>query len=160
VRLPLPDGDAVSLRTAAREDVPTLVRLLAADQLGATRDGATTDVELAPYLRAFDAITADPAHELVVVEHDGRLIGTLQLSVLPGLARRGALRAQLEPVRVEEAWRGRGVGGAMVGWAIEEARSRGCALVQLTSDRRRADAHRFYARLGFEASHEGFKLAL
>jgi GNAT superfamily N-acetyltransferase len=87
-------------------------------------------------------------------------VGTVQLSFLPGLARRGALRAQLEAVRVRADQRGRGVGAAMIGWAIEEARRRGCALVQLTSDKSRPDAHRFYAGLGFVASHEGLKLPL
>jgi len=95
-----------------------------------------------------------------VAERDGQIVGTLQLSFLPGLARRGALRAQIEAVRVAQGERGSGLGAAMMGWAIEEARRRGCALVQLTTDKSRADAHRFYARLGFVASHEGMKLAL
>lgn len=86
--------------------------------------------------------------------------GTLQLSVLPGLARRGASRAQIEAVRVRGRYRDRGLGTAMVTWAIDKARRRGCALVQLTSDRSRGDAHRFYRRLGFTASHDGFKLPL
>ena len=87
-------------------------------------------------------------------------MGTFQLSFLPGLARRGALRAQIEAVRVRADHRGRGLGAAMIGWAIEEARRRGCALVQLTTDKARADAHRFYEGLGFVASHEGLKLPL
>ena len=85
---------------------------------------------------------------------------TLQLSILPGLARRGARRGQLEAVRVEEGGRGQGLGEAMVRWAVEESRRRGCAVVQLTTDKSRTDAHRFYERLGFERSHEGMKLAL
>jgi GNAT superfamily N-acetyltransferase len=110
---------------------------------------------------AFDAITADPAHLLVVaVDSGGRIIGTMQLSFIPGLARRGDWRAQIEAVRVHEAARNRGIGARMIGWAVEEARDRGCALVQLTTDKRRTDAHRFYERLGFVASHEGMKLAL
>lgn len=84
----------------------------------------------------------------------------MQLSFLPGLARRGALRAQIEAVRVHESNRGRGLGAAMLGWAIEEARRRGCGLVQLTTDKARPDAHRFYERLGFVASHQGMKLRL
>ena len=137
-----------------------IVELLAADQLGATRDGADDDEGLEPYRRAFEAIDADPAHLLIVAESGGEIVATMQLSFLPGLARRGALRAQIEAVRVRVDQRGSGLGGELMIWAIEEARRRGCALVQLTSDKRRTDAHRFYARLGFVASHEGFKLAL
>ena len=88
------------------------------------------------------------------------VVGTLQLSFIPGLARRGALRAQIEAVRVAARLRGRGVGAAMLGWAIEEAKRRNCALVQLTSDKRRSEAHRLYGHLGFVASHDGFKLGL
>jgi GNAT superfamily N-acetyltransferase len=150
----------VTLRTATEADVAAIVGLIAADQLGATRDGVRDDADLAAYTAAFRSIDADPAHLLVVAERDGRIVGTLQLSFLPGLARRGALRAQVEAVRVAESERGSGLGAAMMGWAIDEARRRGCALVQLTSDKTRADAHRFYARLGFVASHEGMKLAL
>ena len=95
-----------------------------------------------------------------MAEADGRIAGTMQLSFLPGLARRGALRAQIEAVRVAGSQRGSGLGGAMLRWAIGEARRRGCALVQLTTDKSRADAHRFYERLGFVASHEGMKLDL
>ncbi len=95
-----------------------------------------------------------------MAEQDGQIVGTMQLSFLPGLARRGALRAQIEAVRVAQSQRGSGLGAAMMGWAIEEARRRGCALVQLTTDKSRTDAHRFYARLGFVATHEGMKLAL
>jgi GNAT superfamily N-acetyltransferase len=153
-------GRMVRLRPARAADVPALVALLAADQLGATRDGVRDGADLAAYTAAFEAIDADPAHILVVAESAGEVVGTLQLSFLPGLARRGALRAQIEAVRVADAARGGGLGGAMIGWAIEEARRRGCALVQLTTDKSRTDAHRFYQRLGFVASHEGMKLAL
>jgi GNAT superfamily N-acetyltransferase len=153
-------GRMVQLRPARAADVPALVALLAADQLGATRDGVRDGADLAAYTAAFEAIDADPAHILVVAESAGEVVGTLQLSFLPGLARRGALRAQIEAVRVADAARGGGLGGAMIGWAIEEARRRGCALVQLTTDKSRTDAHRFYQRLGFVASHEGMKLAL
>ena len=90
----------------------------------------------------------------------GAVGGTLQLTFIPGLARRGGLRAQIEAVRVREDLRGGGVGHALFAWAIDEARRRGCVLVQLTSDKRRAEAHRFYGRLGFTASHDGFKLRL
>jgi GNAT superfamily N-acetyltransferase len=122
--------------------------------------GVTTDDDLQLYLDAFDVIDADPAHLLLVAEVGAEVVGTLQLSVLPTLVRQGAPRAQLEGVHVRSDHRGSGVGGAMVRWAVEEARRRGCALVQLTSQKRRTDAHRFYTRLGFANSHEGFKLSL
>jgi GNAT superfamily N-acetyltransferase len=151
---------SVVLRRAEVADVPAIVRLLAADQLGATRDGVTTRDDLASYERAFRDIDRDPAHILVVAQSGPDVVATLQLSFIPGLARHGALRAQIEAVRVADAWRGRGLGAAMMDWAIAEARRRGCALVQLTSDKTRTSAHRFYERLGFVASHEGMKLAL
>jgi GNAT superfamily N-acetyltransferase len=150
----------VQLRTAAEADVSAIVGLLAADQLGATRDGVRDEADLAAYAAAFRCIDADPAHLLVVAEQDGRIIGTFQLSFLPGLARRGALRAQIEAVRVAADQRGAGLGAAMMRWAIAEARRRGCTMVQLTSDKARTEAHRFYENLGFVASHEGMKLRL
>ena len=156
----------VVLRRAEAGDVPAIVDLLAADQLGAARDGVTTAQDLAAYQRAFRAINADPAHLLVVAQAGPQLqvgqqiAGTLQLSFIPGLARRGALRAQIEAVRVHESYRSHGLGAAMMRWAIGEARRRGCGLVQLTTDKSRPDAHRFYAQLGFVASHEGMKLRL
>jgi GNAT superfamily N-acetyltransferase len=151
---------SVVLRTATRADVSAIVDLIAADQLGATRDGVRDEKDLAAYAAAFQSIEADPAHLPLVAEQDGQIVGTFQLSFLPGLARRGALRAQIEAVRVADSQRGSGVGAAMMRWAIGEAQRRGCSLVQLTTDKARADAHRFYARLGFVASHEGMKLAL
>jgi GNAT superfamily N-acetyltransferase len=162
----LPLGSSrVTLRRAAEPDLPAIVGLLAADQLGATRDGVNTPEDLAAYQRAFRAIDADPAHLLVVGEAavpqtPERVVATMQVSFLPGLARRGALRAQIEAVRVRDDFRGSGLGSAMFAWAIDEARRRDCALVQLTTDKSRASAHRFYERLGFVASHEGMKLAL
>jgi ribosomal protein S18 acetylase RimI-like enzyme len=154
----------VVLRRARAADLPAIVGLLAADQLGASRDGVRTAADLVPYRRAFDALDRDPAHLLVVAaagkDAGQDVVATMQLSFLPGLARRGSLRAQIEAVRVQEAYRGRGLGAGMLDWAIGEARQRGCSLVQLTTDKSRTDAHRFYERLGFVASHEGLKLAL
>jgi GNAT superfamily N-acetyltransferase len=151
-------GD-VQLRRAVAQDVPALVALLSADTLGRTRE-AVSDDDLSPYKLAFEAIDADPAQLLVSVVDAARVVGTMQLSFIPGLSRRGALRAQIEAVRVHEDYRNQGLGEAIFEWAISEARRRGCALVQLTTDKRRTDAHRFYARLGFVSSHEGLKLQL
>lgn len=148
-------GEKVVLRRAVATDVAGIVDLLAADQLGAGRDGG----DLAPYLAAFAAIDADPAQLLVVaVDDQGRLAATFQLSFIPGLARRGSLRAQVEAVRVAPGRRGGRLGRAMITWAVDEARRRGCTLVQLTTDKRRTDARRFYEGLGFTATHEGMKL--
>jgi ribosomal protein S18 acetylase RimI-like enzyme len=153
----LAGGTEFLLRRAAAADVPAIVGLLADDQLGATRDGG----DMTPYLRAFAAIDADPAQRLLVAAPAGDgVAGAMQITFIPGLARRGALRAQIEAVRVGRACRGQGLGEAMISWAIAEAGRHGCALVQLTSDKRRAAAHRFYERLGFTGSHEGFKLFL
>ncbi len=159
VKLPV-QGPTVLLREAVADDVPAIVELLAADQLGVTRDGVAGQNDLHLYLRAFSALDADPAHLLLVGTDGADVIATMQLSFLPGLARRGALRAQIEAVRVRKEYRSQGLGAAMFVWAIGEARRRGCALVQLTTDKSRDDAHRFYERLGFSASHEGLKLKL
>ncbi|RSN31061.1 GNAT family N-acetyltransferase [Amycolatopsis sp. WAC 04169] len=143
------------IRQARREDVAAIVGMLADDQIGSTRDSAD---DLTPYLKAFEQIDADPAQLLIVADDGGEAVGTLQLSIIPGLARKGALRGQIEAVRVRASHRGSGLGGELMRWAIDESRRRGCALVQLTSDVKREDAHRFYERLGFEATHTGFKL--
>ena len=152
--------DRVVLRRAEASDVPGIVGLLAADQLGATRDGVGCAEDLAVYQAAFEAIDRDPAHLLVVAQSGPGIVATMQLSFLPGLARRGALRAQIEAVRVDETYRNRGLGAALFSWAIDESRRRHCALVQLTTDKSRTSAHRFYERLGFAATHEGMKLVL
>jgi GNAT superfamily N-acetyltransferase len=153
---PLAGTDDVVVRRAGIGDVPALVDLLTDDVLGSTREVA----EMTPYRRAFAQVDVDPSQLLVVAVADGEVIGTLQLSVIPGLSRAGALRGQIEAVRVRADHRGRGTGAALLRWAIDEARRRGCALVQLTTDKSRADALRWYERLGFVASHEGLKLAL
>lgn len=145
------------IRLATADDVPAVVALLADDELGAQRE---TPDDLAPYHAAFAVLDASPHDDLVVAEVDGEVVGTLQFRVLPGLAQRGMVRAQVEAVRVASRLRGRGLGGQLVKWAVERARDKGCAVVQLTSDRQREAAHRFYARLGFQATHEGFKLRL
>ncbi len=163
VPTPLPyvvttDSATFQLRRATLDDVPALAELIANDLLGRQREQVD---DLTPYRQAFHAIDSDPAHLLVVaVADDESVVGTMQLTFIPGMARRGALRAQIEAVRVREDCRSLGLGRAMMEWAIDEARRRGCALVQLTSHKRRTEAHRFYARLGFVDSHEGMKLAL
>lgn len=150
-------GAEYLVRRAVAGDVPQIVALIGDDQIGAGRDGGN----LAPYVRAFAAIDADPAQLLAVAaDRSGGVVATLQLTVIPGLARRGTLRAQIEAVRVARVLRGQGLGTSLLEWAVREAAERGCGLVQLTSDKRRAEAHRLYERLGFVASHEGFKLRL
>ena len=146
-----------SLRRATKADLPRILALLIDDQLGAARENPD---DLVPYELAFDAIDGDPAHLLVVGELSGDVVATFQLSYLPGLSRKGSWRAQIEAVRVSEVLRGQGVGALMIQWAIDQARDRGCSLVQLTTDKSRVAAHRFYERLGFVASHEGMKLTL
>jgi GNAT superfamily N-acetyltransferase len=154
-------GPAIVLRRAVLDDVAGLVALLADDQLGSARESAAPDAAgLEPYQRAFRDIDGDRAHLLVAACAGERLVGTMQLSFIPGLSRRGALRAQIESVRVHRELRGRRLGRFMIRWAIEEADRRGCSIVQLTTDKSRVDAHRFYERLGFAASHEGMKLQL
>lgn len=145
------------VRRATRADVPAIIGLLTDDPLGATRE---TNGDDAAYLKAFEAIDADPAHELVVLDDGGEVIGTLQLTLLPGLSRGGALRAQVEAVRVASSRRGQGLGEGLFQWAIEESRRRGAVILQLTTDTSREGAHRFYERLGFVASHVGMKLPL
>jgi GNAT superfamily N-acetyltransferase len=147
------------IRQARRSDVPAIVALLADDDIGAGRETVGEDVDAA-YWNAFDAIDADPRNALVVAEVDGEVVGTMQLTFIPSLTRRGGERAEIEGVRVAAPRRGAGLGRRMIIWAVDEARARGCRLVQLTSDKRRTDAHRFYASLGFIASHEGMKLTL
>ncbi|HEU4758188.1 MAG TPA: GNAT family N-acetyltransferase [Agromyces sp.] len=150
-------GSRFRLRRAVRADVAALVALIAADALRANDDSASPE-RLDRYERAFDAIDADPAHTLAALEApDGAIVGTMQLTLIPGLSRGGATRLQIEAVRIADAQRGLGLGTAMIAWAIEYARASGAALVQLTSDARRPDARRFYERLGFEPTHVGFK---
>lgn len=136
-----------------------IVRLLADDSLGQTRESPWEPLD-DRYFRAFDAIEADPNQLLVVAQADDIIIGCLQITYIPGLSYTGMWRGQIEGVRVASDRRGSGLGQAMVRWAIEQCRTRGCGMVQLTADKSRHDAHRFYESLGFEARHEGFKLML
>jgi ribosomal protein S18 acetylase RimI-like enzyme len=150
----------VVFRRARRDDLPAVVRLLADDVLGAGRETVSEPL-LPAYLQAFDAIESDPNQTLAVAQGaDGRVVGVLQLTFVPSLTHRGGWRAQIEGVRVAAALRSAGVGERMFEWAIDRARERGCRMVQLTTDRARPDAIRFYERLGFVASHVGMKLSL
>jgi GNAT superfamily N-acetyltransferase len=148
----------MALREARRDDVPVIMRLLAEDQISAQRDDP--DGDMAPYFAAFDAIAANPDNHVYVWEEEGAIVGCLQLTFLPGLLLRGGLRAQVEGVRVDRRHRGRKIGERMIAEAVAMARAEGCILVQLMSNKDRRDAHRFYRRLGFVASHEGMKLKL
>ena len=149
----------LAFRRARAEDVPDIVRMLADDPLGATRE---RDEHPLPesYVRAFRAIDADPNNELVVACRGERVVGVLQLTYLPSLTYRGGWRALIEGVRVASGERSQGSGKALFEWAIARARERGCHMAQLTTDKARPDARRFYESLGFVASHEGMKLRL
>lgn len=147
----------LSIRKARLTDLPALIALYADDDLGKTRETAGPD-EI--YLAAFEAIDRDPNHILAVAETDGEIVATLLLSFIPGLSRHGAWRAQIEAMRVVASKRGQGLGHELLEWARQQALARGCSLIQLTSDRRRIDAHRFYERAGFEPTHLGFKMVI
>ena len=148
-----------SIRPARRDDVGRIVELLVDDDLGATRE-RLADPLPESYLTAFDAIDSDPNQDLVVLETDGMVVGTLQLSIIPYLTYQGRRRGMIEAVRIDREHRGTGLGERLVRWAIERARDRECHVVQLTTDKSRPEALRFYERLGFASSHEGMKLHL
>ena len=151
-------GSGVEMRRATRDDLPAIVALLADDDIGAARE---SDGPLLPeYERAFAAIDASSDELLVVACIDEDVVGTLQLTLLHHLSHRGSTRAQIESVRVSSARRGRGIGHEMVEWTIAYARERGARLAQLSTDKTRVDARRFYESLGFRATHEGMKLRL
>jgi GNAT superfamily N-acetyltransferase len=147
----------VIFREAVRADLPAVLALLADDVLGKSRDFTEVD---AAYEKAFADIAADPRNQLIVADAAGEVLGCMQLTYIPGLGRHGAERQLIEAVRVRSDLRGRGLGRQMMTWAVDQAKQRGCALVQLTTDKSRHDAHRFYVSLGFTPSHEGMKLAL
>ena len=149
----------VTLREARREDVALIVAMLADDRLGAARE-VTSEPLLGSYYDAFAALARDPNNRLLIAECRGEIVGTLQITFIVGLSRRGARRALIEAVRVAAPQRGKGIGEQIIRAAIDIARHKGCTIVQLTTDKSRTDAHRFYERLGFSASHEGMKLML
>ncbi|MEQ8331863.1 GNAT family N-acetyltransferase [Nisaea sp.] len=149
----------LTFRRATDADLAAIIAMLADDALGRERENTSVPVA-ACYRDAFAAISADTNQLLAVAEKDGTVTGTLQITFLPGLSHQGLWRGQIESVRISSAARGGGIGRQFLEWAIETCRERGCGIIQLTSDKSRTDAIRFYENLGFAASHEGFKLKL
>lgn len=145
------------IRRARESDVPAIVAMLADDVLGAGRESPEN---LTPYVTAFAEVDANPNQLLVVAERDGRLVGTAQLTFMAGLSHKGMRRAEIEAVRIHADERGSGLGTLLIEWCIGEARDQRCGMVQLASNASRTSARRFYERLGFTASHVGFKLRL
>lgn len=155
----VPLSTAPVFRPARRDDVPAIIRLLADDPLGARREEAADPLPDF-YWRAFEAVDRDPNNHLIVADLAGRIVGCLQLTIIPGLSRKGLTRGQIESVRVAGDIRGRKIGEALIAHAEAEARRLGAGALQLTTDKSRADAHRFYERLGFAATHVGMKREL
>jgi GNAT superfamily N-acetyltransferase len=153
------EGGTLLIRDATEADLPAIVAMLADDVNGARREDPSLPLD-SGYLDAFLAIESTPNLHLFVAERDGTLVGTFQLYFLPGLSTKGAWRAQIEAVRVASHLRGQGYGAQMIEWAIVRAKAHGAHVLQLTTMNNRADAHRFYARLGFTPSHVGMKLYL
>jgi GNAT superfamily N-acetyltransferase len=145
----------LNFREAGRDDLERIVELIADDVVAARRTGSYGE----PHVRAFEAIAASPDNELVVAEAGGEVIGVMQLTFVPGISRNGASRLLVEAVRVSRELRGQGIGRLLMEHAHERGRARGCVLAQLTSDKQRPEAHRFYRSLGYDQSHEGFKLS-
>lgn len=154
-----PSSEPTLFRAARRADLARIIALLADDGIGRNRELASGEPDLC-YRAAFETIDRDPRNVMLVAEKSGEVIGYCQITFIPGLSRRGAERALIESVRIASELRGQGLGAAMMKHCIDMAKARGTSLVQLTSDKRRADAHRFYERLGFVRSHDGFKLDL
>jgi GNAT superfamily N-acetyltransferase len=149
----------LTFREARADDLEGIVRLHQEDTLGGHGDAWSRETRPA-YEAAFAAIQASPDNTLYVAEENGRLVGTFQLTFIPNLTGQGALRVKVESVKVAEARRSQGIGARMMAFAEEAAKARGAAMIELTSNRRRLDAHRFYERIGFEKSHAGFKKRL
>jgi GNAT superfamily N-acetyltransferase len=149
----------ISFRPATLEDLPEIVRVLSDDFLGQQRERYEHPLP-EPYIKAFRDIEADPNNALVVAELNGDVVGTLQLTFTPSISFQGAKRCTVESVRVDEKYRGEGIGREMMLWAVERAKQKGCVSMQLTTNAERTDAHRFYENLGFSASHVGMKLKL
>lgn len=146
----------LAIRAARRQDLPVIVQLLADDALGSSRESPETPLPESYYM-AFAAIEQDANNELIVAELDGAVAAVLQLTFIPCLTYRGSWRALIESVRVAATLRSQGIGQCLIEWSIARARQKNCRMVQLTTNKVRADAIRFYQRLGFVASHEGMK---
>jgi ribosomal protein S18 acetylase RimI-like enzyme len=146
-------------RRAQSSDLPSIVALLADDDLGRSREDASTPVNR-KYVDAFDALQRDSNQLMAVLVAGDAVVGCVQISFIPGLSRLGMWRGQIESVRISSSCRDEGLGRRLLEWSIAECRNRGCGLVQLTTDKSRLDARRFYESLGFRASHEGMKLSL
>ncbi|HUF00172.1 MAG TPA: GNAT family N-acetyltransferase [Anaerolineales bacterium] len=150
---------AIVFRLATRADLPSIVRMLADDDLGSQRE-RYEDPLADSYYSAFEQVEKDPCHELIVAERSGEVIGTLHLMFLPSVSFQGGLRAQVESVRVDKRFQSQGIGSEVMQWTMERARRRGARVVQLTTHNTRIDAHRFYVRLGFMGTHLGMKISL
>ena len=146
----------ISFRKSLQADVPDLVKMLADDQLGATREDISHPLN-SRYMTMFNEIATDKNNELIVAEIDHEIVGMLQITFIPYLTHIGSWRCLIEGVRVLKLQRGKGIGTKLIQWAIERAKEKGCAIVQLTSNKERPDAIRFYETLGFKSSHEGLK---
>jgi GNAT superfamily N-acetyltransferase len=144
-------------RNAVKNDLPALVQMLADDDLGGKREDSSMPLD-SKYMDAFSSIRSDPNNELIVSCYDDSIVGMLQLTFIPYLTYRGSWRCLVEGVRIHSKHRGHGLGKKLFEWAISRAQEKNCRLIQLTSDKTRADTLRFYESLGFVASHEGFKL--
>jgi ribosomal protein S18 acetylase RimI-like enzyme len=148
---------SITIRRAVREDISFIVAMLADDKFGSARE-RLEDPPPPSYFKAFETLDRDPNIQLVVAEEGGRVVGCLQLCVLPGLSSQGASRGLIEDVRVASDRRSRGIGEQLVGWAVEQSRAKGCKVVELLTHHSRVDAQRFYGRLGFEKSHVGMTI--
>ncbi len=149
----------LNFRKATETDISSLVNLLADDELGESREDISEPLNQ-KYTNAFDSIESDPNNELTVIEFNGDLVGMLQLTFIPYLTHTGSWRCLIESVRIAREFRGEGLGSELIKWSINRAREKNCNIVQLTSDKQRPDALKFYESLGFKATHEGFKLKL
>ena len=152
-------GTEIKFRIATEQDLDKIVEMLADDLLGSKRERFEQPLPVS-YKEAFQAITSDPNNELVVACDGNEVIGVQQITFTPYITHQGGWRATIEGVRTSSSVRGKGVGTELIRWAIHRARERGCHLIQLTTDKEREDALRFYERLGFKASHEGMKMKL
>lgn len=147
----------IVFRAATAEDIPAIVAMLADDHLGMQRESPH---DLTPYLAAWRQMQASTDTQQIVGVTEGKVVATMQLTVIPGLSHQGASRLLIEAVRVDGSRRGGGIGTRLIEWAIAYGRGHGCSMVELTTNKSRADAHRFYERLGFEQSHFGYKMRL